>query len=82
MAAEFIASDRLFQVWSYSVIRSQLLLPSTKSSDDFTRVDVLFKGVKQISLRVSSRDLQIAKATDEEVQTVKTILQRCQIFYY
>jgi hypothetical protein len=76
MAAEFTASGRLFQVWSYSVSHSELLLRSTKSSHDTTRVDVLYKGVKEMSLRVSSPKLQIAKASHEEIERLQTLLHR------
>ncbi len=38
--------DRRFQLWAYTVSHGSLLLRSTKTDDEPTRVDVLFRNVK------------------------------------
>lgn len=42
--------SRRFQVWSYSVSHSQLLIRSVKEGSHDTVVDVLFKGVSFLQL--------------------------------
>ena len=39
------SSDRRFQLWSYRVSHSQLLLRSVRDAEHTSRIDVLFKGV-------------------------------------
>ena len=43
-------SNRQFQIWSYKVSHAQLLLRSTKSKNDPTRIDLLFKNVAIINM--------------------------------
>jgi hypothetical protein len=52
-ALESFDSDRHFQVWAYTVSHGQLLLRSTKSDQEATRVEVLFKGVTRFDLPMS-----------------------------
>ena len=49
--AMLFASDRTFEIWAYNVSHSELLLRSNKSSDRDSRVDILFKNVKYISIK-------------------------------
>jgi hypothetical protein len=49
--AVMFESNRPFQVWRAVVGHSQLLLRSTKSDAENTRVDVLFKPVRAMKLR-------------------------------
>jgi hypothetical protein len=44
------SSDRRFQLWSYRVSHSQLLLRSVKDAEHTSRIDVLFKGVDALDL--------------------------------
>lgn len=44
------SSQRVFQVWRYSVSHGQLLLRSTKTAEFPTRVEVLFKSVAFMAL--------------------------------
>jgi hypothetical protein len=55
---------RRFQLWSYTVSHHQLLLRSTKSPREETRVDVLFKDVWRLSLPTLLEDVSIAEADD------------------
>jgi len=43
-------SDRTFQLWLYTVSHGQMLLRSTKTATEKTRVDLLFKDVHAINL--------------------------------
>lgn len=54
----YFKSLRNFQLWEYFVSHSQLLIRSPKTSDSEKNVDILFSGVKYISLpcSFSSRD--------------------------
>ncbi len=55
-------TDRLFQVWAYSVSMARLLLRSTKSETFATRIDVLFQNVQAMKLPTSLDGLVVAKA--------------------
>jgi hypothetical protein len=68
MATEIICPARFFQLWSYSVSHSELLLRSTKSAEFPTRIDVFFKGVKEVHLPITSSGLSITEACDTEIQ--------------
>jgi hypothetical protein len=68
MPTEIINSERMFQIWKYTVGHSQLLLRSTKSPTSPTRIDVLFKGVTQFHLPTSFAGLSLAEGTDAEVR--------------
>jgi hypothetical protein len=67
MQSQIIGSDRRFQVWSYTVGHGQLLLRATKTDERPTRIDVLFKGVKEFHLPTLCDGLSITEASDEEV---------------
>ena len=49
MRNEIINSKRMFQIWSFVVSHTELLLRSTKSPDHRTRIDVFFKGVGELN---------------------------------
>jgi hypothetical protein len=66
-----IESDRLFQMWKYTVGHRQLLLRSVKSSDQQTRIDVLFKGVSQFHIPTVLKGLVIAE--DPETTDVREL---------
>jgi len=68
MSTKIIASERQFQIWKYTVGHSQLLLRSTKSGDLPTRIDVLFKGVKEFHLPTILTGLSITEASATEVR--------------
>jgi hypothetical protein len=65
---ESFASERRFQLWSYTVSHGQLLLRSTKDDDHPTRVDVLFKNVQTINLPASMDGLHIQKVGPRSYQ--------------
>ena len=48
-----------FQLWSYDVSHSYLLLRSTKTDARPTQIDVMFKGVKRIDLPVLIDNLEV-----------------------
>lgn len=54
-----VSSDRVFQIWSYSVGHSQLLLRSNIDNNNDTRLEVLFKDVGFLSLPVLMNGLDI-----------------------
>ena len=51
MGALLFTSSRRFQLWRYTVSHGQLLLRSTKSSSEKTRIDILFKDVISLNLK-------------------------------
>jgi hypothetical protein len=75
MPAEIINSKRFFQLWSYSVSHSELLFRSTKSTENPTRIDVLFKGVKEVHLPTTSMGLSITEASDADIRRLCTSRQ-------
>ncbi len=54
--------ERVFQVWAFTVGMNRLLLRSTKSESDVTRIDVLFQNVKWIELPTRLDGLVVTKA--------------------
>ena len=71
--ALLITSQRFFQVWGYTVSHSELLLRSVKSDEFSTRIDVFFKGVKELHLPASFNGLSLE--TYEEGLQYPSILQ-------
>ena len=80
-AAEFVGwlivamvlfTDRVFQVWSYTVGMGRLLLRSPKSPGAVTRVDVLFQNVKALKLPTRLEGLSVRSPTDEELRAIET----------
>ena len=55
-------SERDFQLWRAVVGHSQLLLRSTKSETESTRIDVLFKPVRAMKLLTMLRRLRVREA--------------------
>lgn len=56
-----LTSPRRFQVWTYLVSHSQLLLRSTKEDGYSTRVDVLFRDVVWVSFPTLFDGLKICE---------------------
>lgn len=56
---------RVFQMWQYSVSMKRLLLRSTKSDSNASRVDVLFQNVKAMRLPTQLHGLVVAEADAE-----------------
>jgi hypothetical protein len=61
MSESLFASSRTFRVWLYAVSHSTLLLRSVKEAGISTRIDVLFKPVRYMSMpmTLSGIDLRI-----------------------
>jgi hypothetical protein len=59
--------SRTFQIWSYTVSHGQLLLRSTKTPAQPTRIDVLFKDVTMMKLMAELHDLSIREVAAEDV---------------
>lgn len=55
---------RRFQLWSYAVSHSLLLLRSTKNEDHPSRLDVLFRGVSEVKLPRSLTNVSIGLVPD------------------
>lgn len=64
-------SDRIFQVWAYTVGMSRLLLRSTKNETFATRVEVLFQNVKAMQLPTSLEGLVVAEADADLAQRIE-----------
>lgn len=79
MTTEIINSKRFFQLWSYSVSHTELLFRSTKSTEYSTRIDVLFKGVKEFHLPTTAQGLLIKEASDADLRKL-CILRQLQSF--
>jgi hypothetical protein len=75
MTAEILNSERVFQLWSYSASHGELLFRSTKSPEFPTRIDVLFKGVKEFHLPTTSKGLLIELASDKDARKLCTLRQ-------
>lgn len=67
MNSLIIGSDRMFQVWKYTVGHRQLLLRSTKSPDYPTRIDVFFKGVAEFHLPTQLQGLFVTETSPNDV---------------
>ncbi|MFT3887730.1 MAG: hypothetical protein QM713_06160 [Arachnia sp.] len=65
-------TDRLFQVWAYSVGMARLLLRSAKSETFATRLDVLFQNVKAMKLPAVLEGLVVAEADPVEAAGIST----------
>ena len=57
-------SERVFQIWGYTVGMRRLLLRSTKNETFSTRIDVLFQNVKALLLPTSLEGLVVGPASD------------------
>lgn len=66
----FDRSDRVFQLWAYTVGMSRLLLRSTKSDQFGSRIDVVFQNVKAIQLLSVLHGIVIARADDAEAERI------------
>lgn len=75
MSEGIIRSDRHFQMWRYSVSHSSLLLRSTKSDGILTRIDVLFKGVREFHLPTSFTGVSIAEAYEVDAKNLCSLRQ-------
>lgn len=72
MLSEMISTKRFFQILSYSVGHSELLLRSTKSAEFPTRIDVFSKGVKEFHLPSTFNGLSIAEAPRGEIRALRS----------
>ena len=73
MPTQIINSERMFQMWKYTVGHGQLLLRSTKAPDFPTRIDVFFKGVTAIHLPTCFTGLSIEEGTEADVEKLCTL---------
>ena len=62
-----VSSDRLFQVWRYTVSHHQLLLRSNKTDGDGTRLEVLFKDVSFMAVPSLMRGLEVTLCNPSDV---------------
>jgi hypothetical protein len=75
MAVAIISSTRFFQLWSYSVSHGELLFRSTKSTEFSTRIDVFFKGVKEVHLPTTSDGLSVTEGSDTDIRKLSPLRQ-------
>ncbi|AEV87634.1 hypothetical protein ACWT_6622 [Actinoplanes sp. SE50] len=59
-------SERTFQVWRYSVSHATLLLRSTRTAAQPTRIDLIFSGVRRMLLQPTFDGITVALASAEE----------------
>lgn len=59
-------SQRSFRLWRAVVGHHQLLLRSTRTETERTRIDVLFKPVRAVKLRTHMNGLRIREADEKE----------------
>lgn len=58
--------ERTFQLWSYSVSHNVLLLRSTQTAVNPTRIDLMFRAVQEMRLRSRLEDVEIDVLQAEE----------------
>jgi len=63
-------SRRTFQLWRAVVGHNQLLLRSTKSESEPTRIEILFKPVRALELRTVLDGLRIRLANPDEAEQI------------
>ena len=80
MPSPIISSHRRFQIWRYTVSHSQLLVRTTKTEEFPTRIDVLFKGVKEFHLPTAFDGLSIMEASDKEVLKLCDLRQLSSLY--
>ncbi|MGP3938050.1 hypothetical protein [Nonomuraea sp. KM88] len=72
--AELFRSDRDFTVWAYTISHSQLLLRTrtpTLNSTRSTRIDIVFKPVRAMKVRIEYSGLVIRCATEAETALIR-----------
>ncbi len=68
---ELFTSPRHFQVWSYSVTKTRLLLRSTLEGGERSRIDLYFGGVSRMLLRSAYDGLTVVEAGPAERETFR-----------
>jgi hypothetical protein len=63
-------SDRSFQLWRAVVGHSQLLLRSTKTEANPTRIEILFKPVRAMKIRTVLEGIRVREARPAEAQEI------------
>lgn len=69
MSMQISFPDRVFQMWSYSVSMSRLLLRSTKGESG-DRIDVAFQNVQALRLPTLLEGLEVRIARDDESRRI------------
>lgn len=57
-------SNRIFKLWDYSVSHQQLLIRSPKTPDIPTNIDLLFWGVKHLTIETMLRGVEVVLTDD------------------
>ncbi|WP_329246339.1 hypothetical protein OG417_51480 [Actinoallomurus sp. NBC_01490] len=71
--AELFRSDRAFTVWAYTISHSQLLLRTRTTMQDGSRqsrIDIVFKPVRAMKVRIEYDGLVIRCATPAEARRI------------
>ena len=72
--AELFRSDRAFTVWAYTISHSQLLLRTRTTKQDGSRqsrIDIVFKPVRAMKVRIEYDGLVIRCATPAEAGQIR-----------
>ncbi|MFD0857304.1 hypothetical protein ACFQ07_34190 [Actinomadura adrarensis] len=73
-SAELFRSDRDFTVWAYTISHSQLLLRTRTpelNGNRSTRIDIVFKPVRTMKVRIEYSGLVIRCATEVEAARIR-----------
>lgn len=66
----FDRSDRVFQLWAYTVGMGRLLLRSTASDRFSTRIDVVFQNVQAVQLLALLQGVVIERSDSAETERI------------
>jgi hypothetical protein len=58
--------DRGFELWSFDVSHSVLTLRSNRTADSPTRIDIMFRAVRELRLRKSAENLTVDLLQDDD----------------
>jgi hypothetical protein len=73
-----ISTERKFKLWHYNVSHGRVLLRSTKSANNPTRIDILFTDVQRIELNTTLENLSIIEYGEVKDQSMEiTSLLKC-----
>ena len=81
-------SPRRFLLWKATVSHGELLLRSTQTPAEPTRIDVLFKAVQALNLRTDLTGIRVSEAAPDESTMIlaslaghgSTAIDPCKIF--
>src|SRR4051794_37367055 len=73
MPTPIINSERLFQLWGYTVSHGQLLLRSVKADDSATRIDVFFHFVRELHMPALLQGLSVQEDPGDHARNLCSV---------